>query len=737
MSENIPFEDLVEQFLERCHLGDAPDIPTYAAQYPEHEKRLKELLPLLLQMEECGNAKTQKVAMPSSALPDFQNTDYQLLRKIGSGGMGVVFEALQVSLNRKVAVKILATSHLADSGQRKMLENEAQVIAMLHHPNIVKVLSADCNSERCFYAMELIQGKGLDQCAFDDLREIAKIGLQAAKALTYAHRCNVLHRDIKPANLLLDVNGEVHVSDFGLAFLLRTPDGIQENVGTQSGTLRYMAPERLAHGVNTFGGDQYSFGVTLYELVTKAPVVSEKDPKKLIARITQEPLPPLTCREPDLAAIINKCIRFNPQERYASMDEVAEDLQHFLNHEVVSAAKPSPIRRFRLWAKRKPAVAALSLAGMMLFGAFVVALAAGYIRTATALKLAERNAATANAALSDTFAHIERQTPTAGGSELLSRLMPYYQEIAEQRKLPKAQIVAASRMAGIAAMRSGDYKIAEIAFRRIAELQPDASALNQQGEALNKQGEKSQAVSIFRQVIKQYPDSYEAVYAFQALGEYRKAFELVHKLLQREPKNPEYRFQYALLLGTHPQLFRSTRIAGVEPNAVTLLNELSGEYPNRPEYGLALVELMNRKMQYARRFQERDWEELDLALALSDRLLGRFPNTPGVVTSAVELRKAYINTLRRNGGMSAGRKETEHLHGILEILFYNSETPDAVKEVLIEMQLERLRFFVAKKQSEAVALASKIREELKEYHGTRQNEFQETLNQRFAEGKVR
>ncbi|MBS1369271.1 MAG: protein kinase [Lentisphaeria bacterium] len=736
MSENITFEDLVEQFLERCHLGDTPDINSYAEQYPEHAKRLRELLPLLLQMEEYAERKTQKITPELSALPDLSNTDYQLLRKIGSGGMGVVFEARQISLNRKVAVKILAASHLADSRQRKILENEAQVIAMLHHPNIVKVFSADCNSGRCFYAMELIQGKGLDQCAFDDLRKIAKIGLQAAKALAYAHSCNVLHRDIKPGNLLLDTEGELHVSDFGLAFILRTPDGVRETAGTQSGTLRYMAPERLAHGINTFAGDQYSLGVTLYELVTKMPIVSEKNPKELIARIVREPLPPLTCAEPDLAAILNKCIRFDPLERYASMDEVAEDLQHFLNHEAVAAAKPSPIRRFRLWAKRKPAVAALSLVGMVLFCAFIITLAVGYIRTDAARKLAERNAASANATLSDIFAHIERQTPTAGGSELLSRLMPYYQEIAQQRKLPKTQIVEANIMAGTAAMRSGDYKIAEDAFRRVCELQSNAFAMNLLAEALNRQGKKRQAAQAFRQVAEQYPDSCEAVCALQALGEYRKAFDLVRQLLQNEPKNPGYRFQYALLLGNHPTLFRSARIAGVEPNAVTLLNELTEEYPDRPEYGLALVELMCRKMQYAKRFKERDWKELDLALSLSDRLLGRFPNTPGVVPSVVELRQSYISALRRNGDLSAGRKETERLQGMLEILFHNPETPDSAKESLLAMQLERLAQLADRKQSEAFELLSaRIRGELKEYHGTKSEEFQETLNQLSADRK--
>ncbi len=736
MSENVIFEDLVEQFLERCRLGDTPDIPTYAAQYPEHAEHLKELLPLLLQMEACADEKARQITPVAADLPELNGTDYQLLRKIGSGGMGVVFEARQISLNRNVAVKILATTLLADAAQRKMLENEAQVIAMLHHPNIVKVLSADCKSERCFYAMELIQGKGLDQCEFHDLRELAKIALQAAKALAYAHSCNVLHRDIKPANLLLDADGEVHVSDFGLAFILRTPDGVQENVGTQSGTLRYMAPERLAHGVNTFAGDQYSFGVTFYELIAKHPVISEKNPKELIARIIREPLPALTCAEPDLAAIINKCIRFHPEERYASMDDLAEDLQRFLNHEAVAAANPSPIRRFRLWANRKPAVAALSLAGIVLLGAFVVALLVGYIRTNAARKLAERNAATANATLSDIFTHIERQTPSAGGSELLARLIPYYQEIAQQRRLPKTQMIKANLMVGTAAMRSGNYPIAECAFRRVLAFQPDASVLNQLAEALKNQGKTAEAQRIFRQVTEGYPDSNEAVYAFQAQGEYDKAFALVQKLLQSEPRNPEYRFQYALLLGMHPQFFRSARIAGVEPNAVTLLNELAGEYPDRPEYGLALVDLMCRKMQYVRRFRERDWKELDLALALSDRLLGRFPNTPGVVSSVIELRQLYIMALRRNGDLSAGRKETERLQGMLEILFHSPNTPDAAKESLLTMQFERLEQLSDRKQSEAFELlVSKIRRELNEYHGAKSGEFQKTLHQLSSDGK--
>ncbi len=733
MSESPSFEELIEQFLDQCRLGGAPAVDAFAELHPEHAARLRELLPLLLQMEDCSVDKTRKMAPQSSAFPDFSGTDYTLLRKIGSGGMGVVFEALQISLNRKVAVKLLASSLVADAAQRESFENEARVIAMLHHPNIVKVLSAGCSPERCYYAMELIEGKGLDRCKFDDLREVARIGLQAAKALAYAHSCGIMHRDIKPGNLLLDAKGEVHVSDFGLAFVLQGSGEVVEKEGARSGTLRYMSPERLAHGVNTFSTDQYSFGATLYELVTNAPMLPEKTPGELIERICREPVPPLKCAEPDLAAIINKCLNYHPENRYHSMEELAEDLRRFLHHEPVEAANASPLRRLRLWMKRKPAVAALSMASLLFLLGFVAALTVGYVRTAAALKLAERNAATANATLASIFGHIETQTPTAGGSALLSTLLPYYQEIAEQRNLPQEQLAEANNIVGTSALRSGNYPLAETAFRRLSELRGDAFPLNQLAEALRKQGKTEEAETISRQVVERYPGSSEAVRALLALSEPQQAFEGVKELLRAAPANPEYRFLYAVILGGNPRLF-AERIPGVEPNAVTLLNQLAGEHPNRPEYGLELVDLMNRRLRYARNFTGRDWKDLEMALELSDQLLGRFPNTPKVVSSVVQLRNAYIGALRRKGDPAEARKETERLQGMLEILAHNSETPDAARECLIRMQLERLERLVGDKRSDAAnRLAAVIRNELKRYTGPQLPEFQQSLNRLSGE----
>ncbi len=679
-------DELVEDFLSTCQTGKVPDIQTFAQQYPKYRKKLEELLPLVVKLEGYAEASKPTTVSAWEPFPELTDTDYQILRKIGSGGMGIVYEARQCSLNRNVALKVLAASCVADARQRAALEHEARVIAMLHHPNIVKVFSADMTSEQCYYAMELIRGKGVDATHFDDLRQIAAIGLQTAKALAYAHSCNVIHRDIKPSNLLLDAHGDVHVSDFGLAVLLE--NGITSPDAAHYGTLRYMAPERLEHGINTFAGDQYAFGVTLCEMVTHRPILTASSPKALTERILQGPLPPLKCAEPDLAAIINKCMAFRPEDRYPSMEHVVADLQRFLSHHVITAAPTSLFRRFRLWLRRKPAVAALSLLGLLLFVCLLAVLAVGYFRVNDARKLAEQNAAHAAATLADIFYHIEHQTPTTGGTELLSRLMPYYQAIAHQDKATTAQLVNAKNVIGTVAMRSGDYAIAETAFRDLAALQPSAYALNELAHALEQQGKTDLATDTYRQLLCDYPDSDEAIDALQALGDYTQAFELLHRRLQNDPQNPDLRFRYACLLGRQTPPTHLRRRPTIDARAIVILNELVEAYPDRPKYGIALMELACRQLRAKRRLSEQDRTELTLALTSSYRLLGRFPNTPGVLESVIELHRAYVAYLHRSGNMPTARQEIERLQGMLEILSYNPDAPASVKELLQSLKTE-------------------------------------------------
>ena len=741
MSENLSVEEIAAQFLERRDAGETLDTEEFIAAYPEHADELRDLLELMLEMEKVQPDQTQKTPPPEPERVNLPDLDYRLVRKLGSGGMGVVFEAIQVSLNRKVAVKLLNSTLLTNAEQRAQFENEARLIAMLHHPNIVKIYSAGCSEERCYYAMELIDGKGLDHCRIEDIRELARIALQAAQALAYAHRCGVLHRDIKPANMLLDNEGNVHLSDFGIAFTLTGDEPVMEKSGIRSGTLRYMAPERLAEGANTYATDQYSFGVSLYELITGQPMFSTESGMELKKRIEAGEIPQLSCRYPEMAAIVNKCIQFRPEDRYKSMEEAVSDLRRFLNHEPVRAFSRAPWYRFALWCRRKPGVAGLTFVSALCAAALVISLVIGYIQTKAALRLAEENAATADSVISQVFARISEQSPSRKNTALLNALVPYYQSIVKQRNIPESKIREAYGVIGECALRSGDYVMAEKAFRQMVNHSSDPHAVNQLAAALRKQKKKTEADKLSRQVVARYKDSkderdrFEVVRALLALSarpdspERSQAFRILETLLKEKPDHAEYRFLYAVLLGANPRLFHSLRIPGVEPNAAVLLSSLADAYPDNPEYSLALVELMLRRFRMRRNLRD-SRDSLDDAIFISERMLGRWPNDPQIVSAAVKLHSRYISSLFRRGGGPNALKGNERLLGILEILSHNPENSDAIREELIQLQLNRIAMIRrrgAKKEEES--LRRKIEKELQHYRGPKLEDFRRQLEE--------
>ena len=740
MSNHTKLEDIIELFLDRFRAGDVPTVDEFIKQYPQHASDLAELLPLLLEMERASEKRMAKVTPVNTTIPEMPGSDYRLLKKIGQGGMGLVFEAIQMSLNRKVAVKLLASTLVADKRQREQFEREAQIVAMLHHPNIVKIFSVENRPEYCCYAMELIDGQGLNRYKIDDLRHLAGIGIQAAQALAYAHRCNVIHSDIKPANLLLDANQVLHVSDFGLALVLQNNNEAAADRRAQSGTLRYMAPERLLKGTNTFLSDQYSLGITLYELITRVPVLQGCSAKELYKGICDGAIPPLKCAEPDLAAIINKSISINPDDRYKCMDDFACDLQHFLNREPIEASAASCAKRLILWTKRKPAIAVSSLIAALFSIAFVVALAVGFVRTSAALRLAQQNAEIADTSMSNIFNYIEEQIPSDRGTILFSALMPYYQGIAQQRNLSRDKMAEMNNSIGICALRTGNYPLAESAFRQLIKYRTDAYPLNQLAEVLRKQNKIDEANNISRQVVADFThssrkeDRFETVRALKALStktnskDMEQALQLIKLLLQYDPTNPEYLFLYATILGDNPLLFRLAKMPGVEPNPVILLNELSKKFPDRLEYGLALVDLMYHKLRNTDKIKSKDNLHYEIARKLSDQLLGHFPNSPNVVSSTVQFRVAYAELLRKDGKESEAKRETERLLGTLEILFYNPDIPDVVQECLIQMQFQQLEDATREKDFERRnRLISDLRNELTQYKGKQAKEFRSRL----------
>ena len=689
------FEELVDLYLDRCHLGDAPDIAVFAAEHPEHAAELLETLPLLNDLETIGDAARGRSVATAAELPELPGSDFRLLRKIGGGGMGVVFEARQLSLDRRVAVKLLASSLVSNAARRAQFEREARLVATLRHPGIVKVIAAGQSAGICYYAMELIDGERLDRHAFtDDLRVLADVGLQAARALAYAHAHQVMHRDIKPSNLLLDRNGVVHIADFGLACALEDGRDAIDRPGAQNGTLRYMPAERLIHGISSFLGDQYALGATLYELIARHPILAERSSARLFRRICTAPVPPLSCAEPDLAAIVNKCVAYDPRDRYPSMDDLAEDLRRFLDHEPVLAAPTPARRRLALWVRRKPLVAALSAFAAVSALCALCALAVGYLRTADALRRAERNAALAGAALSGVFRSVENQSPSRRDTQLLSELLPYYGELARRQDMPPDKIAEANRILGTCAFRTGNYALAERAFRHLTTACTTAADRNNLADALRRQGRTDEANAIYREVADGFAastnatDRFESVRALKALAQDDydspdrvRAFQILADLLKESPRDPDYRYQYALILGANPRVFSALRLPGLKPNPTQILSQLADEYPDRPEYGLALVDLVERRLRATRRPRAEDLYDFSNAMERADRLLGRFPNMPDVVSAVIRMRDAYVNFLRRIGSATAANQLQTRTTGILEMLAHSPEAPDSQRFV--------------------------------------------------------
>ena len=303
--------------------------------------------------------------------------DFQIVSPLGQGGMGAVYVARQESLGRDVAVKVVGKARLSHL-------DEARTVASLHHPNIVQVFAAGKDGDAAWFAMELVDGESADRHAFASVEEVARLGVSVAEALAYAHRCGILHRDVKPSNIFVGKDGQVKLGDFGLACLA------EAGPSDKSGTKRFMAPELLAGGTATEKSDQYALGVTLHDLGGS---------RSCATAVT----PPGGARVPaDFAAILEKATREDPKERYENMEAMLADLRRFLAREPVCANPPSPLRRFRLFARRNPLAAIGIVAAALLLAAFVAALTVGYMRTTRALAEAERARVQTEQALAET-----------------------------------------------------------------------------------------------------------------------------------------------------------------------------------------------------------------------------------------------------------------------------------------------------------------------------------------------
>lgn len=443
-----PLADLLADLVSRLQSGEQVDLNDCIRGHPEYAEQLAEFLPAMLTLADLGHSQSSvpsavALADESSRSVPCELGDFRIVREIGRGGMGIVYEAEQLSLGRRVALKVLPFAAMLDPRQMQRFQNEARAAASLKHANIVQVYSVGCERGVHYYAMEFVEGQSLaelirawreeppdghrpapagadvadepqppsgdtppvQQAAVSTLgsrrglemyRSLAHWAIQAAEALEHAHQMGVVHRDIKPANLMVDARGHLWITDFGLAHV-QADVGITMT-GDVLGTLRYMSPEQAGgkKGVVDHHTDIYSLGATLYELLTLHPPFRSDDRRQLLREIlNEEPPAPRQLDKSvpiDLQTIVLKTLSKEPQERYATAQDLADDLRRFLDDQPLCARPPSLATRAVKWSRRhRPAVRSAMAAFVLTFAALGVAtvlIAGAYAREKTQRQLA-------------------------------------------------------------------------------------------------------------------------------------------------------------------------------------------------------------------------------------------------------------------------------------------------------------------------------------------------------------
>ena len=304
--------------------------------------------------------------------------DYEIQKELGRGGMGVVYKARQVKLNRPVALKMIKAGVLADAADLRRFQNEAEAVALLDHPGIVPVYEVGEHDGQRYFSMKLIEGGNLaDQLASfrDNPGAAVPLMIETAEAVQHAHMRGILHRDLKPANILIDRKGRPHITDFGLAKRIESDVELTAS-GAIMGTPAYMSPEQTGghRGTITTATDVYGLGAIMYAVLTgKAPFGGESVIQTIAAVMTHLPEPPTkrNAKVPrDLELICLKCLEKTPVDRYPTAQALVDDLRRFAAGEPVSVRAAGAVERVAKWARRKPTLAAAYALGLLtlLFG---------------------------------------------------------------------------------------------------------------------------------------------------------------------------------------------------------------------------------------------------------------------------------------------------------------------------------------------------------------------------------
>ncbi len=722
-----PIEVLAEEFVQRHRRGEGPTVEEYAKAHPGLSDEIQRLFPAMVAMEQVKTLVVDSSDRPIELRIDKLEKlgDYRIVREIGRGGMGIVYEAEQQSLGRLVAVKVFPQQILGDSRQLQRFRREARVAALLHHTNIVQVFGVGDQDGLSYYVMQLIRGVSLDRVidqladptsgaagSIDDTslrsdtvetghgsvpftptaaasallgagldalgatdgdsscsgssrstavlschhpywRRVAQMGAQVGEALQYAHTHGTLHRDIKPANLLLDPNGTVWVTDFGVAKAV-TQEQLSRP-GDVLGTLRYMSPEQL-EGVCDARSDIYSLGLTLYELIAWRPAFSDSNENGLIHRkLEQDPTLPRKLQPGvprDLETIVLKAIARDPKRRYQAADQLVDDLTRFLDGRPIRARRVRLAEQLWRWSRRNPAVASLSMLLVLVILSSFAAVSWKW-HDADAEKrraLEENHRAESNLTLAldsmgefldrfestwmahpldpesekdDTSFHVAVSDRSAA---ILEDALVFYDQFATQNASnPRLQhdTANAHRRVGDIYQRLGEYGKAKIAYSRaieIYEVQSRQFAQNSDlvlltASTLNQLGRVDKILGRFEDARTQYSQARQV-------------------LKERVDDSPQFRYELA---HTHSNLgsvlWHLREPAEAKHNdrlAIQFLEQLVTGHPKKTEYRLALARAYRRYHPAVTEKADgrgREWFRAE-AVSIMELLVEEFPKVP-------------------------------------------------------------------------------------------------------------